>query len=237
MDKKMSTFENEKERILKEYYRRKIEIPGDRYAIWNPSALHTKHSKERCAIEMLHKYGAFPSADTPCLEVGYGSLGWLGTLISWGVREELLHGIELDHQRAAVAKSILPLAKLEIGDASNMPFSAEQFELVIVSTVLTSVLEQDMRKSIAAEIVRVLKKGGSLIYYDFAFNNPQNPNVKGIRKKELLSLFKGLKGEVRKSTLAPPISRLVAPRSLILASFLESMSFLRTHLMAVLKKS
>ncbi len=45
---------------------------------------------------MLHRAGVFPKAGDPCLEVGFGWLGWLGNLLSWGVRERDLHGIDLN---------------------------------------------------------------------------------------------------------------------------------------------
>lgn len=227
---------NEKERIIKEYKRRRREIPEDRYAIWNPSALHTRFSREKTAIELLYEKNVFPNNESKCCEVGYGSLGWLGTLISWGVREENLYGIELDEERAVKARAILPKANLFVGDASNMPFENDFFDLILASTLFTSILEKKMRSDIASEIKRVLKKGGVFLYYDFAFDNPHNPNVKGLKKSDVLKLFPEMKGFLKRTTLAPPISRMVAPVSFLLASFLESFPFLRTHLIGVFIK-
>lgn len=232
----MSDKSRENERIIREYDRRRREIPSDRYAIWNPSALHTRFSRERAAIGMLHGAGVFPRAESRCLEVGYGSLGWLGTLVSWGVREEMLCGMELDPERAATASSILPKADLRVGDASELPFDGCSVDLVVVSTVFTSVLDGAMRTAIAGEIERVIKPGGALLYYDFAFDNPKNPNVRGIKKREVRRLFQELEGDIRKITLAPPISRLVCPLSTIFADLLEKCPLLRTHLIAVLVK-
>ena len=45
---------------------------------------------------MLHRLGVFPKAGDSCLEVGFGWQGWLGTLLSWGIREPDLHGIDID---------------------------------------------------------------------------------------------------------------------------------------------
>ena len=44
--------------------------------------------------------GFFPLVLVQCLEVGFGSMGWLADLISWGVPETDLHGIELSTERA-----------------------------------------------------------------------------------------------------------------------------------------
>lgn len=226
----------ESERLLREHRRREAEIPADRYAPWQPAEAFMIAGRRRLAADMLRRAGVFPGAETPCLEVGYGRLGWLGDLITWGVRESRLAGIELDPGRAAEARERLPAANLRVGDARGLPWADGAFRLVIASTVFTSVLDDDLRRRLATEIVRVLSPGGALLWYDFRTDNPQNANVRGIGRRELGALFPELTGEVRSATLAPPLTRLIAPRSHWLATTLETLPFLRTHLVAVLVK-
>jgi ubiquinone/menaquinone biosynthesis C-methylase UbiE len=133
---------------------------------------------------MLRSAAVFPLAGEQCLEVGFGSLGWLGELISWGVRQADLHGIELDSARAAQASQSLPGADLRVGDATDLPWAENAFHLVIASTVFTSILDQRVRQMVAREITRVLASGGALLWYDFAFNNPRNPHVRKVDRKE-----------------------------------------------------
>ena len=166
--------------------------------------------------------------------MGYGSLGWLGDLITWGVAERRLCGIELDDERAQRARVSLPVADLRVGDAGQLPWPDATFGLVILSTVLTSILDSEARRAVAREATRVLRSGGALLWYDFRFDNPLNPNVRGIGRRELRTLFPGLSGELRSLTLAPPLARLVAPRSFPAAVLLGCLPFLRTHLLAVL---
>ncbi len=192
--------------------------------------------RRRLATDLLRRAGVFPEPDTPCLEVGYGRLGWLGDLISWGVRESRLCGIELDAVRAAEARDRLPAADLRVGDARELPWADGDFQLVIASTVFTSVLEGDLRQRLAAEMVRVLRPGGALLWYDFRADNPRNPNVRGIGRRQLRGLFPELAGEIRSATLAPPLTRLIAPRNHLLATVFEALPFLRSHLVAVLVK-
>lgn len=188
------------------------------------------------AIAMLHRAGVLPKAGDPCLEVGYGTRGWLGVLIEWGVRETDLCGIEIDPISAKQAQKVLPLADLRIGNATELPWESNTFRLVIVSTVFTSILDPTVRRLVADEITRVLAPGGAMLCYDFAFNNPMNPNVRKLSKKELLGLFPRLKGTVKSVGLAPPVARLVAPRSMTLAFLLERIPLLRTHFVATLVK-
>ena len=170
------------------------------------------------------------------MEVGYGQLGWLGELISWGVRATDLHGIEVDATRAQAAQESLPSADLLVGNAIQMPWENESFQLVVTSTVLTSIRDEHVQQQVATEIMRVLAPGGALLWWDFAVNSPRNPSVRGVSRRHLRRLFPQLEGTVRSVTLAPPIARIVVPRSWLLALLLEGVPLLRTHLLAVLQK-
>jgi SAM-dependent methyltransferase len=227
---------SETDRILAENRRRAAKIPAGRYAPWQPAEMLMCAERKRLAAAMLHRAGAFPGAETPCLEVGCGNLGWLGDLITWGVEERRLAGIELDGERARRARASLPAADLRQGDAASLPWGESELGLVIVSTVMTSVLDSGVRRRMADEIVRVLRPGGALVWYDFRFDNPRNPAVRGIGRRQLRALFPGLGGEIRSLTLAPPLARLIAPRSYPAAVLLSGLPFLRTHLLAVLTR-
>jgi hypothetical protein len=226
----------ERERIEHEYRRRDREVNGNQNAPWQPAAWFMVDGRNRTAAVMLHQMGVFPVTGNQCLEVGFGSLGWLSELIGWGIRESDLHGIELDPARAGKAREILPVADLRIGDAVKLPWNDGSFQLTICSTLFTSILDQNVRQLVADEIVRVMAPRGALLWYDFAYNNPANANVKGIRRAEIQKLFPTLRGKIKGVTLAPPLARLLAPRAWTLATLLEAIPLLRTHLMGVLIK-
>ncbi len=226
----------EGERIKLEYRRRDREVNGDQNAPWQPAAWFMVEGRNRSAAVMLHQSAVFPVTGDQCLEVGFGSLGWLSELIGWGVRESDLHGIEIDAARAGRAREILPAADLRIGDAVNLPWNDGSFHLTICSTLFTSVLDHNVRQLLANEIVRVMAPGGALLWYDFAYDNPANANVKGIKRAEIRRLFPTLRGKIKTVTLAPPLARLLAPRAWPLATLLEAIPLLRTHLMGVLIK-
>jgi SAM-dependent methyltransferase len=226
----------ERQRVLAELRRRQSQVSPDFYAPWRPDVLLGDMKIRTAAITMLHRAGVLPRAGAPCLEVGYGSRGWLGVLIDWGMRETDLHGLEIDPISAKRAQEILPLADLRVGNATELPWAGGTFRLVIASLLFTSILDPSVRKLVADEITRVLAPGGAMLCYDFAFNNPRNTNVRKMTKRELISLFPGLNGSIKSVELAPPLARLVAPRSMTLAFLLERIPILRTHYMAVLVK-
>lgn len=127
-------------------------------------------------------------------------------------------------------------ADLRVGDATSLPWPDGTFRLVVCSTVFTSILDPLMRRQIASEITRVLVRGGAMLWYDFRINNPKNKNVQKVNRSDLSRLFPELKGALTSVTLAPPLTRLLAPRTWVLASVLESVPALRTHLLGVLLK-
>ena len=195
-----------------------------------------REERKRVAAKMLHRAGVFPRSGHRCLEVGYGSLGWLGDLITWGIPETSLHGIELDAARACEAQRALPSADLRVGDATSMPWDSSFFDLVVVSTVFTSILDPQVRRSVAAEIIRVTRPGGAVLWYDFAVNNPRNQSVRKVGRKELTLFFPHFKQHIKSVTLAPPLARLLAKRSWTIATLLAAVPLVRTHLLAVLIK-
>lgn len=227
---------SEASRILAENLRRETQSPPHRYALWEPSTLFVNGERRMLAGMMLHKAGVFPHAESKCLEIGFGRMGWLGDLISWGASESQISGLELDPARVTDARRVLPHADLRAGDAVDLPWEDESFDLVVVSLVFTSILSQEVRRLIADNVTRVLRPGGALLWYDFRVDNPRNRNVKGIRRAEILDLFPGLKGDVRSLTLAPPLSRAIVPVSRVFATLLSAIPFLRTHLLAVMVK-
>lgn len=226
----------EGQRIRTEYARCDREVDPNLYAPWAEASALMHFGAVRNAAMMLHRAGVFPGPDAECLEVGFGYQGWLPELIRWGVPERNLHGIELYPPRANRTRMILPVADLRIGDASQLPWGDNTFHLVVASTVFTSILDTGVRHTVAKEITRVLAPGGALLWYDFAVNNPRNPNVRKVGRRELRELYPALKGEIRSVTLAPPLARLIAPRSFALASLIEAIPWLRTHLIAVFVK-
>jgi ubiquinone/menaquinone biosynthesis C-methylase UbiE len=231
-----ASIEKERARIEKEYARREAEIPRDRYAVWQPAEMLMRTSRRRAAATLLARAGVFPKGDDRCLEVGVGVLGWLPQLVDWGVHEASLSGLDLSDERIEATRSALPAAELFRGDATSLPWADATFHLAIASTLFTSILDSDVRRLAAAEIARVLKKGGALLYYDFMFDNPANRGVKKVSEEEVRALFPALQGSLERVTLAPPIARLVAPWSWALATALEMVPFLRTHLIGVLVK-
>ena len=83
---------------------------------------------------------------------------------------------------------------------------------------------------------RMLAPGGGIVWYDFTMDNPRNTDVVGIKQAEIRSLFPQAHYEAKKVTLAPPIARRATKLSPHLYPLLNALPFLRTHVVALLRK-
>lgn len=227
---------NESARMKAAYERRDLEIESDLYAPWQPGEILMTSERKRVAATMLKTFDKFPKAGDRVVEIGYGKLGWLADFISWGIKETDLYGIELAANRAYYAKRALPSAHLKVGDAAQMPWEKDYFDFAVVSTVFSSILDQNVRNAIAQEIARVLSHDGAIILYDTRVNNPRNKNLVGIKYDHVKSMFPDFSCRFRSVTLAPPIARFVTKRSWTLATVLSCVPFLRTHFLAILQR-
>lgn len=229
--------ERETDRIRTEYQRRERELPQDFYALHRPANLFLKQGQERAFSKALRIAGMVPLADRRILEIGCGRGQWLATFEAFDAQRENLAGIELDEARAEFCARRFAGADIRLGDASQLPWATGSFDIVLQSTVFTSILDAQMKAEIAREMLRVLKPDGSILWYDFMFNNPNNAAVRGIRLNEIKHLFPGCRLDARRATLAPPLARRIVPVSWMAAELLESLRVLNTHTMCVIRRS
>lgn len=228
--------QQETERIRREYERRQREIEPGFYALDRPANLFARHAQERALAAALRHSGLLPLAARRVLEVGCGSGQWLATFEELGAQRARLAAIELDEGRWRQAAERFPGADLRHGNAADLPWEDGRFDVVFQSTVFTSILDPDLRREIAAEMLRVLAPGGRILWYDFTWDNPANANVRGVRRRELGELFPGCRIHARRVTLAPPVARRLVPVSRLAAEFLQELRWLNTHLFASVER-
>ncbi len=227
----------EGDRIQAAYARRTASVPSERYSFFNKGHVFMIQECERRILSLLTRHGRTRLDETKVLEVGCGNGFWVRRFIEWGVRPENLVGVDLLPDRIAEAKQLCPAAvTLECGNAAILSYPSATFDLVLQSTVFTSILDPLLKKKIAVEMLRVLKPGGHIIWYDFRVNNPRNRDVRGVKKQEIGQLFPGCRVYLERGTLAPPIGRLVAPISPFLYLVLSSTKVFCTHYLGLISK-
>jgi ubiquinone/menaquinone biosynthesis C-methylase UbiE len=227
----------ESARIREVYERREREISEETYSVTNPGALLMQQQRERFAIRALVDAGFFPLSGTRVLDIGCGSGGWLAAFESWGARQSHLAGIDLSPDRVARAAARLPQADIRTGTGERLPWVDSSFDIVLQSTVFTSILDREAQISVATEMARVLRPTGAILWYDFFRDNPRNPDVRGVSRGDVERLFPGFDVALRRVTLAPPLTRRLARVSWIGVLALERLRVLNTHYVGLVRPS
>jgi SAM-dependent methyltransferase len=150
------------------------------------------------------------------LDLGCGRGEVLGRLGLRGV------GIDLRPREAA-----LPVAR---GDAARLPVAADSIDLVVAFNVLSSIPADQERGAVAAEIDRVLRPGGRVLWYDQRWPNPANRATRPVTRAHLRRLFPGATLDLAPATLVPAVARRFPARYEALARLRP----LRTHLIGTI---
>jgi ubiquinone/menaquinone biosynthesis C-methylase UbiE len=224
----------EEARVRAAYERR---VTGDRYAFSNPAYLYQLQERERATLALLARHGLLPLGARSVLEVGCGAGQWLRDLVRWGAEPSALRGVDLLAGRLAEARaSCAPGIGLAQASVTELPFPSGRLDLVLQATVFTSILDPDVRRAAAREMLRVLRPGGAILWYDYYYDNPRNPDVRRVGRQELEALFPGCRAAIERVTLAPPVTRLLARRARLLCDALARVPWLRTHYLGLIWK-
>ncbi len=227
--------EMELARITSVYHQRTSGgVPVERYGLFNDASLLHIQTVERHLLGMLKRRGLTTLADKRILDVGCGSGLQLRRFLDYGALPANLSGIDLLPQRIEQARALNRDIDWRVGSAHHLPYPDASFDVVMSFVVFSSILSAPLCQQIADEMWRVLKPGGLILCHDFIYGNPRNPAVRGVSPGEFRRLFQrpGARYAWRRVTLAPPISRMLAPRANWLADALERAKLFNTHMLA-----
>ncbi len=227
----------ETEAIHVRYKRREMTIEPDRYSLLNPEVWQSVHERQRAIIKLFVRLGLTNLRNLTLLEVGCGTGGNLLECLRLGFQPQNLAGIELLEDRVEKANRVLPPGLVVQGDASRFEAGLASYDIVFQSVVFSSLLEDDFQRRLATRMWSWVKPGGSVLWYDFIYNNPRNSDVKGVPVGRVRELFPRGRFTVRKITLASPIARRVCRIHPRLYSILNALPFLRTHVLCWIQKT
>lgn len=226
---------SETDRITRAY-RELEEHAAGRWDLDNKGNQAILSERRRLTRAALQREGLLPLGDRKVLEVGSGGGSELAWLLELGALPSRLVGIDLLPQRVAAARKAYPDLEFHEGNAEHLPFPDGNFDLVLALTVFSSIFDEGMAANVASEICRVLRPGGALLWYDFRYDNPRNPDVHGVTAAHVRKLFPGLQGDLMGLTLVPPVARRLGPLTGVAYPALSWLPPLRSHLLGLLMK-
>jgi SAM-dependent methyltransferase len=224
---------SELDAIAQRYARRADRVEGDRYSLLRPEVWQMWQERQRVLLKLLAQRPGVP-ADWRATEVGCGAGGNLLDLLRLGLQPAHLTGIELLPERLVAARAVLPEGVcLLAGDAAAADIAPESQDLVLQSTVFSSILDDALQQRVADAMWRWLKPGGAVVWYDFTVNNPRNPDVRGVPLARVRRLFPQGCFTARRVTLAPPLARALPAAY----GWLNLLPWLRTHRLVLIEKA
>ena len=226
--------EREPDAVAGRYARR---AASDRYSMLRPDVWHSVQERQRAMLRLFARLGFNDLSALRLLEVGCGSGSNLQELLRLGFAPQNLSGAELLPERFAQARAALPASvALFEGDATQLDLAPASFDIVFVSTVFSSLLDDTFQQRLADAMWRWVKPGGGVLWYDFTVNNPRNADVRGVPLVRVRALFPQGRLQHARVTLAPPIARAVTRVHPALYTVFNVLPPLRSHVLCWLQK-
>jgi SAM-dependent methyltransferase len=220
----------EPQAVVDRYARR---ADGDRYSFFRPEVLRGVQERQRVMLALLQAHGHTDLPALRVLEVGCGAGGNLLELLRLGCDPARLAGVELLPERHARARAVLPAAlPLWCGDALALDIADGSRDIVLQSTVFSSLLDDAFQQRLADAMWRWVAPGGGVLWYDFTVDNPRNRDVRGVPLRRLRQLFPQARIDARRVTLAPPLARALCRLHPALYGLANALPPLRTHVLA-----
>jgi len=125
-------------------------------------------------VETLRDHG-WRTADMARLSVIELGCGWgrnLNLFLELGVSARNIAGVDLIGHFIEFGRSQNPGMNLIAGDATKTTFNDGSFDIVLLHTVLSAILDAPIQEALLREARRLAKPGGLVIIYDIADHYP-----------------------------------------------------------------
>lgn len=199
--------------------------------------MYAHQEKERAFLAYLRRYPISQLSLLKFLEIGCGYGHNLTQFVRWGFDPCNMIGSELLPDRTEIARHFLPPSiSIVTGDSSTLDIPAESMDIVLISTVFSSILDDLFQEKLASVVWDLVRPGGAILWYDFIFNNPQNQDVRGVPRARIEQLFPRAKISLKRVTLAPPIARALAKCPPPMYAVANMFPFFRSHVIGSIVK-
>lgn len=228
--------QTETDAVRERYARRKTSVENNRYSPLNAEVWQGIHERQRAMLQLFASLGLAHFQDTKLVEIGCGAGGNLLEFLRLGFQPQNLIGVELLEERVVAASKVLPQGIVRTGDATSADIPLASQDVVFQSVVFSSLLDNDFQEKLASRMWSWLRPGGGVLWYDFIYNNPNNPDVRGVPVRRVRQLFPLGHFTVTRVTLAPPIARRICRIHPSLYSVFNALPLLRTHVLCWIRK-
>jgi ubiquinone/menaquinone biosynthesis C-methylase UbiE len=135
----------------------------------NPGVLFQNLAFEKSVVQALRQIEA-DKRSWKILDVGCGAGFSLLRLLTYGLEPERLYGIEIAENLVARGRKRFPALNLAHGDASEMTYESDSFDLAMESTMFIQLTDESISQRIANEMLRVVKPNGYIMLTDWRYS-------------------------------------------------------------------
>lgn len=207
-----------------------------RYAWHRPEVVRQTAARARALSTLLPLTVGHDLSALRAIDVGCGGGAFLRQLIDWGAQPAHLAGTELQPDRLEQARAHTAAGvHWHLGGLDA--FADASVDLVSAHTVFSSVLDDSLRRALAADMWRVLRPGGWTLLFDFRYSNPKNAHVRKVTDVDLLRFWPADRRHYRSLVLAPPLGRALSALHWLLPEALTAfVPPLRSHFIYMARK-
>lgn len=211
----------------------------EKQQVWSP--FHEVESAHR--IQQLHAFsslmrriGRLNLEGMKILDVGCGTGRLLRLFVDMKGLPDGLYGVDIQEESLAHARKVShPDIHYNLFDGHTLPFQDAEFDLVTQFVVFSSIGLDTLRRRLASEMVRVLKPGGYVFWWDM----PVTVLEAGKESLNLDELFPSLpRTEIRAGMMPRPSECLRAPRGLrgLIGVILDALGHRPTHVASLIQR-
>lgn len=210
--------------------------PRSRHSILHPGNLRLVQEREREIAKLLARWQDGSLENLTVFEAGCGGGYNLRMLVQWGCAPENLYGVDINEAQIAYARSHSHGIPFHVMSAHQVPQPDGAFDMSIAFTLFSSVREEELAASIAAEMYRLTRPGGLILVYDMRRRNPYNDAVKPIASSDIRRWFPKCPLRTQSMTLVPPLARPIARYAPWAFGFFSAIPPLRGHALYVMRR-
>jgi SAM-dependent methyltransferase len=210
------------------------------YSILRPEVIQSTQEWQR---KMLYLFGTacgFTVVDLPrmhLVDVGCGYGSHLLDFLRIGFSAPNICGFVILPERVSPARArVPPTLRIHEGDASSANIAPDSQDVVFQSVVFSSLLNDEFQAQLANRMWSWVRPGGGIMWYDFVYGNPRNPDVRAVPLRRVRELFPEARITTRRVTLAPPISRSVCRIHPAAYPLFNTIPLLRSHVLCWISK-